>query len=90
MGDFVNPLVTVYFGIDYEKNPKKTKYWRNRVLKIAKDYSGINFAMSNKDDFKFELEQFGFELDKLDKPVVIAKDAQGNDFQLFSAHLICI
>jgi len=82
VGDFVNPLVTVYFGIDYEKNPKKTKYWRNRVLKIAKDYSGINFAMSNKDDFKFELEQFGFDLDKLDKPVVIAKDAQGEKFRL--------
>lgn len=32
--EFTNPLVVVYYEIDYVKNPKGTNYWRNRVLKV--------------------------------------------------------
>lgn len=32
--DFSNPLIVVYFDVDYQKNPKGTNYWRNRVLKV--------------------------------------------------------
>jgi len=50
--DFKNPLVTAYYAVDYVKNAKGTNYWRNRVMKVAADFSGLNFAVANKDDFR--------------------------------------
>ena len=37
--DFKNPLVTAYYPVDYVKNPKGTNYWRNRVMKVAADFT---------------------------------------------------
>merc|ERR1712200_127846 len=74
--DFKNPLVTAYYAVDYVKNAKGTNYWRNRVMKVAADFSGLNFAVANKDDFQGELSDLGFEYVAGDKPpVVAAKDA---------------
>ena len=81
--DFTNPLVVAYYAVDYVKNPKGSQYWRNRVLKIAKDHPGNTYAVSNKDDFQHELSEFGFDYVTGDKPVVTARDAQGG--QLFPA-----
>merc|ERR1712130_1011863 len=76
--DFKNPLVTAYYAVDYVKNAKGTNYWRNRVMKVAADFSGFNFAVANKDDFQGELSDLGFEYVAGDKPpVVAAKDASG-------------
>merc|ERR1711902_452001 len=76
--DFKNPLVTAYYAVDYVKNAKGTNYWRNRVTKVAADFSGLNFAVANKDDFQGELSDLGFEYVAGDKPpVVAAKDASG-------------
>merc|ERR1712079_640141 len=65
MGDnakeFKEPLVVAYYDVDYVKNIKGTNYWRNRVLKVAKDHAGYNFAVSNKDDFQHELGEFGLD-----------------------------
>ena len=47
--------------MDYVKNVKGTNYWRNRVLKVAKDFSGYNFAVSSKNDFQHELSEFGLD-----------------------------
>jgi len=80
--DFKNPLVVAYYSVDYVKNPKGTNYWRNRVLKVAKGHSGINFAISNKDDFQHELSEYGFDYVKGDKPVVAAKDAKGQKYKM--------
>ena len=46
-----------YYGVDYAKNPKGTNYWRNRVLKVGKEFPGYNYAISNKDDFQQELSE---------------------------------
>ena len=62
-----------YYSVDYVKNVKGTNYWRNRVLKVAKDFSGFNFAVSDKDDFQHELSEFGLDYVAGDKPVVTAK-----------------
>ncbi|KAL0850847.1 hypothetical protein ABMA28_006764 [Loxostege sticticalis] len=78
--DFTNPLVVAYFDVDYVKNPKGTNYWRNRVLKVAKEMSEVNFAISDKDDFTHELNEYGIDFAKADKPVVAGKDADGNKF----------
>ena len=60
--------------MDYVKNIKGTNYWRNRVLKIAKDFSGYNFAVASKNDFQHELTEFGLDFVTGDKPVITAKE----------------
>jgi len=83
---FKKPLVVAYFGVDYVKNPKGTNYWRNRILKVAKSFADdFKFAISNKDDFQQELNEFGFEYVNDDKPRVAVRDAKGNKFVLKDA-----
>ncbi|CAG4954148.1 unnamed protein product [Colias eurytheme] len=80
MRDFTDPLVVAYFDVDYVKNPKGTNYWRNRVLKVAKEMDEVTFAVSDKDDFTHELNDYGIDFAKGDKPVVAGRDADGNKF----------
>jgi len=80
--DFSLPLVTAYYAVDYAKNPKGTNYWRNRVLKVAKEFPGYNYAVSNKDDFQQELSEFGLEYVSGDEPVVTARDASGQKYKM--------
>merc|ERR1712029_241372 len=47
--DFKEPLVVAYYDVDYVKNIKGTNYWRNRVLKIAKD-KGLKYKMAAEFD----------------------------------------
>lgn len=57
---FKKPLAIVYFNVDYTLNPKGTNYWRNRVLKVAKDFKDkLNFAIASKSEFSREMESFG-------------------------------
>ncbi len=38
--------------MDYVKNTKGTNYWRNRIMKVAKEQKQkLSYAISNKDDF---------------------------------------
>ena len=60
-------------NVDYVKNIKGTNYWRNRILKVAKDNTGYNFAVSNKYDFQHELSEFELDFVVGDKPAVTAK-----------------
>jgi protein disulfide isomerase family A protein 3 len=80
--DFKMPLVVAYYNVDYAKNAKGTNYWRNRVLKVGKEFSGYNFAVSNKDDFMSELTEFGFDHSAGDKPVVTARDSKGLKYKM--------
>jgi len=76
--DFQTPVVVVYYNVDYVKNTKGTNYWRNRVLKVAKEFtSDFSFAVANNNDFNHELEEFGITYVEGDKPVVCARDAEG-------------
>ncbi|XP_031839157.1 disulfide-isomerase A3 [Nomia melanderi] len=78
--DFKNPLVVAYYAVDYVKNPKGTHYWRNRILKVAKEFPKLNFAISSKDDFQHELNDFGIDFVKGDAPVVLARNANNQKF----------
>jgi len=80
--DFKMPLVVAYYNVDYAKNVKGTNYWRNRVLKVGKEFSGYNFAVSNKDDFMSELTEFGFDHSAGEKPVVTARDSKGLKYKM--------
>ncbi|XP_055836801.1 protein disulfide-isomerase A3 [Episyrphus balteatus] len=75
--DFKNPILTAYYSVDYAKNPKGTNYWRNRVLKVAKEFAGkLNFAIAAKDEFQHELNEYGYDFVG-EKPVVLARDIKG-------------
>jgi len=79
--DFQNPLIVAYYTVDYVKNAKGTNYWRNRILKVAKQYlNKYNFAISNKDEFQHELNEYGVDYAKGDKPIVFARDASNKKF----------
>lgn len=82
MEGFKTPLVTVYFDVDYTKNPKGTNYWRNRVLKVAKEFSKVRFAVSSATGFAGEIDEFGLSVPtgKDASPVVGAKDADGKKY----------
>lgn len=82
-GDFKNPLVVAYYGVDYVKNPKGTNYWRNRILKVAKNFADkFTFAISAKDDFQHELNEFGYDYVPSDKPLVFARSADNKKYNL--------
>ncbi|EFN76813.1 protein disulfide-isomerase A3 [Harpegnathos saltator] len=80
--EFKNPLVIAYYNVDYAKNAKSTNYWRNRIMKVAKGFPEYNFAISSKDDFQHELNEYGIEFVKNDKPVVLARNAKNQKFLL--------
>lgn len=78
--DFKNPLVVAYYNVDYVKNAKGTNYWRNRVLKVAKEFAGkVNFAISAKDEFQHELNEYGYDYVG-DKPLILARDEKNQKF----------
>ncbi|XP_076636047.1 disulfide-isomerase A3 [Colletes latitarsis] len=87
-GDFKNPLIVAYYAVDYAKNPKGTNYWRNRIIKVAKDFPNFNFAISSKDDFQHELNDFGIDFVSGGKPVILAKNANNQKFVMKSEFTI--
>uniref|UniRef100_A0A0R3RV38 Protein disulfide-isomerase n=1 Tax=Elaeophora elaphi TaxID=1147741 RepID=A0A0R3RV38_9BILA len=75
------PMFVVYSKIDYELDPKGSNYWRNRVLIVANAYKRkAYFAISNKDDFSFDLDEFGLADRKDTKPLVAARSKKGKFF----------
>lgn len=84
MDDFKPPVVLVYYDVDYVKNPKGTNYWRNRVLKVAKNQGETRFAIANAEQFAGELEEFGLEAPrgKDASPVVAARGKDGKKYVL--------
>jgi len=49
-----------YYQVDFNKDPKGTKYWRNRVMKVATDYPQYQFAVGARKDFeKMILDDLG-------------------------------
>merc|ERR1711953_548994 len=77
MREFKEPLVVAYFDVDYVKNVKGTNYWRNRVMKVAKGFPALNFAVANENDFQHEADEFGLDVVTTDKPLIAIKSAAG-------------
>lgn len=81
------PHVIVYYNVDYERDPKGTNYWRNRVLKVASQYKDqdLKFAVSSVNQFASELSEHGIDMARLSKehsPAVVAKDKDGKKYAL--------
>merc|ERR1712168_830085 len=48
--NYKRPLVIVYYQVDWKKNLKGTRYWRNRVARVAKKFPEVTFAIAAKSD----------------------------------------
>jgi protein disulfide isomerase family A protein 3 len=81
---FGKPLVVAYYNVDYVKDPKGTNYWRNRVLKVAKEFKRkVHFAVSDKESFGNELDEFGLGERKDEKaPLVTGHGANGMKYPM--------
>lgn len=86
--EFQNPLVVVYFDVDFLKNVKGTNYWRNRIIKVARKFTdagtNVSFAVSNAKTFKNELGAFGLKFNSTENksPVVAALDVTERKFAM--------
>lgn len=78
-------LLVAYYDVDYEKNPKGSNYWRNRVMKVAKGFldqgKKLNFAVANKNMFSHEVSEFGLNPSG-ELPVVAIRTAKGDKYTM--------
>lgn len=85
-GDYPKPLVVVYYNVDYVRDTKGTNYVRNRVLKVAKKLAdesvNVQFAISNADEFRQELTQYGISDFKKDAKYVVARGSKDEKYKL--------
>ncbi|XP_022107465.1 protein disulfide-isomerase A3-like [Acanthaster planci] len=82
---FKKPQVVAYYKVDYKQNPKGTNYYRNRVMKVAKNYKdeGLTFAIASKSDFSGVLESMDIKSD--DDVKVVAWQSNGEKFKMEEA-----
>jgi len=87
--NFEKPLFVAYFNVDYERNPKGTNYWRNRVMKVGKKLrdagESLFFAISDVGEMGRELEECGISDKSGAKPVVCAFDKKNKKFKMTDA-----
>ncbi|MGH0163857.1 UNVERIFIED_CONTAM: hypothetical protein FKN15_045810 [Acipenser sinensis] len=63
-------LLTVFFDVDYLRNPKGTNYWRN------------SYAIADRSDFSYELSEFGLGAAEGELPVVTLRTAAGEKYAM--------
>jgi len=76
------PQIVAIYNVDYDKDPKGTQYWRNRVMLVAEKYAekhGIKFAVGGKDVWDGFLNEVGLDTDKK-SPHVVAFDSSDAKF----------
>ncbi|XP_078097604.1 protein disulfide-isomerase A3 [Mustelus asterias] len=77
-------LLVAYYDVDYEKNPKGSNYWRNRVMKVAQKFldadEKLHFAVANHKTFGHEVSEFGLDSATGDVPVVAIKTAKDQKY----------
>ncbi len=85
-GDYSKPSVVVYYNVDYARDAKGTNYVRNRILKVAKKLAdenvNVQFAVSNADEFRQELGQFGVTDVKKDAKYALARGPNDEKYRL--------
>ncbi|XP_019934921.2 protein disulfide-isomerase A3 [Paralichthys olivaceus] len=77
-------LLVAYYDVDYDKNPKGSNYWRNRVMKVAKSFldqgKKLNFAVANKNMFGQDVSEFGLDGSSGELPLVAIRTSKGDKF----------
>jgi protein disulfide isomerase family A protein 3 len=86
IGDYKKPTVVIYYNVDYVRDPKGTNYIRNRVLKVAKKLNdenvNVRFAVSNAEEFRHELTEFGLDDVKKDGKYVLARGPNDEKYKM--------
>ncbi|XP_061780820.1 protein disulfide-isomerase A3 [Nerophis lumbriciformis] len=77
-------LLVAYYDVDYDKNPKGSNYWRNRVMKVAKTFldqgKQLSFTVANKFSFTHDLSEFGFDNKDGELPLVAIRTTKGDKY----------
>ncbi|XP_071400813.1 protein disulfide-isomerase A3 [Centroberyx affinis] len=77
-------LLVAYYDVDYDKNPKGSNYWRNRVMKVAKGFvdqgKKLSFAVANKNAFGHDIAELGLDASSGELPVVGIRTAKGDKY----------
>jgi protein disulfide isomerase family A protein 3 len=80
------PLVKAFYDADYEKNPKGTNYYRNRLMKAAQDVmkkTGKTFTLSiNNVKTSHELSEYGIDSPDHKKVYICARDASDQKYKM--------
>jgi protein disulfide isomerase family A protein 3 len=86
IGDYSKPNVVIYYNVDYVRDTKGTNYIRNRILKIAKKLAdenvNVRFAVSNAEEFRHELTEFGIDDVKKDGKYVLARGSADQKYKM--------
>jgi len=84
--NFQKPLIAVYFEVDWKRNLKGTKYWRNRVARVAKKFRGeITFAIANRVDYSRQMSDWSLPEVK-DAIHAVGQDAKGQHFRMIDGY----
>jgi len=80
--NFKRPLIIVYYQVDWKKNLKGTRYWRNRVARVAKKekFAGVRFAIAAKSDYNNKIQEWGWKDD--DTVHAVAFDTAGKIYKM--------
>ncbi|XP_005989802.1 protein disulfide-isomerase A3 [Latimeria chalumnae] len=77
-------LLVAYYDVDYEKNPKGSNYWRNRVMMVAKKFldagKTLSYAVANRQSFSHEVSEFGLDRATGELPVVAIRTTKGEKY----------
>ncbi|MBN3310035.1 PDIA3 isomerase, partial [Amia calva] len=78
-------LLMAIYDIDYLRNPKGSNYWRNRVMKVASQFSGrgLSFVVADRAELGEELEEFGLGVAEAGGvPLVALRTAAGHKYSM--------
>ena len=80
---FINSLFLQKCNTSVVFESAGTNYWRNRVIKVARNLKGkvLNFAIAKTSDFARDLDSFGLKADSND-PVVTIKSDDGSKYAM--------
>jgi protein disulfide isomerase family A protein 3 len=77
------PQIMCAYNVDYERDPKGTQYWRNRIMKVAQKFTGkhLNFVVGNHQEWGQQLTEANIKTDgKI--PVCVAYDDKATKYMM--------
>lgn len=77
---FLKPVITAYYDIDWVRNKKGSRYWRNRVARVAKKFKEqrVTFSIASKGEYSRSFDDW--KLDTKQDVLAAAKNEQGEVF----------
>ncbi|XP_075463953.1 protein disulfide-isomerase A3-like [Ascaphus truei] len=82
-------LMLAFYNVDYTKNPRGTSYWRNRIMMVAKKFRGagetLSYAIANRQEFWFELPDYGMQSGSGELPDVVIRTTEGHKYVMREA-----